>query len=419
MKPSSVVVALWACLSMQAMAQTARIWVIKEPGSMVEYDAATFAPRQTIPLPVEVPRAPAVLQANAQGQMLFAPNPDDPSPDVGKAGERIWFWDGKTATDLKRGFLRTTSMTGSNQRVVESSPSVLLSSDGVHLYWFTNQFSRLERDNVELAVTTTFSAWQTDLTGQQRKEITSVDLPECRCPTGSCSETCPEVRVWAPQVGSGNYLLVTRFIPGQTESKYLATARYEVENGRWHGTELQQPLEHILDAGDNGAVIVNAIPDSGCCGWENQSNDQTVLLNHGNKTVIFDEREQYKNPDYDVSFYSSNARLSPELTAVAMTIEATAKPGSTIQLAEQGQANPAESQRIRKALADLPAVQIMSAGEPGKRLAFVAHAYVAGWLSEKELLIVENQTVVAYNVATGARRRSEIKITNPAFVIVR
>jgi len=35
---------------------------------------------------------------------------------------------------------------------------------------------------------------------------------------------------------------------------------------------------------------------------ENQSNDQTLLLNYGRTVVLFDERAQYKNPDYDVSF---------------------------------------------------------------------------------------------------------------------
>jgi hypothetical protein len=406
-------------LALHAAAQNRRVWVMKEPGSIVEYDPATFAPRQTTPLPQEALRAPAVLQVNAKGQMLFSPNPDDPSPDVGKSGEHAWFWDGKAATELKRGALRTSSRTGSNQKVTELYPLALLSEDGSHLYWFANQFTRLERDNVELSVTTTFRAWRTDLSGSQREEITSLDLPECRCPTGSCSETCPEVHVWVPEGGVGSYLLITQVVPGQTEAKYLTTSRYTLEDGQWRSSELSENLPRILDGDESGEILVSAIPDTGCCGWDNQSDDQTFLLSHGKKSVLFDEREQYKNPDYDVSFYSANARLSPDFASVAMTIQASAKPGATIQLSEQGQANPAESQRVRKALTDLPAVQIMSATEHGKRLAFLPHASLVGWLSDKEVLLVENQAVVAYNVTTGARRRSEIKVTNPAFVIVR
>jgi len=419
MKALFLTVALVACLAGDAIAQNHRIWVMQEPGSIVEYDPLTFASKQTSPIPPEALHAPALLQVNVQGQMLFAPNPDDPSPDVGKAGEKIWFTDGKTPTDLKRGFVATASRTGSNQRIVESSPSVMLSADGTHLYWFTNQFTRLERDNVELSVTTAFTAWRTDITGKQREDVASTELPECRCPSGSCSETCAELRAWAPDAGAGKYLLVTQFIPGQTESKYIGSTRYELQEGHWNGTELADPLQRILDANEDGTLLISAVPDTGCCGWENQSNDQTFLMNAGKRSVIFDEREQFKNPDYDVSFYTENARIAPDQVAVAMTIKATGKPGGTIQLSEQGQANPGESQRIRKALADLPAVQVVSASEPGKRLASVPHAVLAGWLNDREILIVENQVVVAYNIATGARRRSSIKVTDPAYVLVR
>jgi len=400
-------------------AQERRVWVMKEPGSIIEYDPVTFAPKQTVTIPGEILHAPALLQVNAKGQMLFAPNPDDPSPDVGKAGEKIWFWDGTAPTDLKRGFLRTVSRTGSNEKVVESSPEVMLSADGAHLYWFTNQSSRLERDNVELSVTTTFSAWRTDLGGQKREDIASVELPECRCPTGSCSETCPELRAWAPEDGAEKYLVVTQVVAGQTESKYISTTRYELQEGHWRPTELAEPLQHVLAGNDDGTILVSAVPDSVCCGWENQSDDQTMLFNAGKKSVIFNEREQFKNPDYDVSFYTENAKIAPNQETVAMTIVSTAKAGGTIQLSEQGQANPAESQRIRKALADLPAVQIVSVTEPGKRLAFLPHAFVAGWLNEREVLIVENQLLVAYNVSTGARRRSGVRVTDPSLVVVR
>jgi hypothetical protein len=268
-------------------------------------------------------------------------------------------------------------------------------------------------------VTTAFTAWRTDITGKQREDVASTELPECRCPSGSCSETCAELRAWAPDAGAGKYLLVTQFIPGQTESKYIGSTRYELQEGHWNGTELADPLQRILDANEDGTLLISAVPDTGCCGWENQSNDQTFLMNAGKRSVIFDEREQFKNPDYDVSFYTENARIAPDQVAVAMTIKATGKPGGTIQLSEQGQANPGESQRIRKALADLPAVQVVSASEPGKRLASVPHAVLAGWLNDREILIVENQVVVAYNIATGARRRSSIKVTDPAYVLVR
>jgi len=175
----------------------------------------------------------------------------------------------------------------------------------------------------------------------------------------------------------------------------------------------------VLDIGEHGLVVISAVLDTGCCGWENQSNDQTILSTYGKTVVLFDERVQFKNPDYDVSFFTENAKISPEHAHVAMTIEASAKSSAPIQLSEQGQANPAESLRIRKALTDLPVVEVVSAVDPSKRSAYLPHAFLIGWLNAKEILIVENHVLVAYNVSAGTRRRSTIKVTDPSFVFIR
>ena len=102
-----------------------------------------------------------------------------------------------------------------------------------------------------------------------------------------------------------------------------------------------------------------------------------------------------------------------------MTIVATAEPNKPIQLSEDGQANPEESQRIRKALTELPAVEVKSIDDSPKRLAFVPHASLVGWISEKELLIVENHLLVAYHLGTGARRKSNVKVEDAARVFLR
>jgi len=409
-----------ACLAVSATAQSRRLWVLKQPDSIVEYDPATFTPKHTIKIPEEILKAARILQINHQGQMLFAPNTDDPSPDVGKNGEKFWFWDGQSATMLGRGIMRITGHAGSNQKVTETSPWPFLSADGSYLFWFTNQFNKLLRDNVELSVSTTFHAWRSDLSGRQREDLASFDIPECRCPTGSCSESCAEARFWVPDGGVDDYFVLTRLIPGQTETKYLSSTLYEKsDRSLWSATDLQQPSQRVLDMTEHGSVIISAILDTGCCGWENQSNDQTLLLNYGRTVVLFDERAQYKNPDYDVSFFTENAKLSPQMASVAMTIDASAKSTAPIQLSEQGQASPPESQRIRKALTDLPAVAVVSAIDPGKRSAFLPNAVLVGWLGDKEILIVENHLLVAYDIALGTRRKSTIKIDDPAFAFVR
>lgn len=385
----------------------------------MEYDPATFSAKESTKVPEDVLKAARILQVNHSGQMLFAPNTDDPSPDVGKSGDRFWFWDGHSAAMLGREIIRVSGRSGSNEKVTESSPWPFLSVFGSHLFWFTNQFNRLTRDNVDLSVSTEFRAWQSNLAGKQKEDLASISFPECRCTTGSCPETCPEVRFWVPEAGLSDYFMLTRLIQGQTETKYLSSTLYVLSGGVWTATELKHPLQRVLDSAEHGAVILSAVLDIGCCGWENQSDDQTVLLNYGKEVVVFDEREQFKNPDYDVSFFTENAKLSPSLDLVAMTVEASAKSNAPIQLSEQGQGNPAESQHIHKSLADLPAVQVVTAVEPVKRSAFLPHATLVGWLSESEILIVENHLLVAYNVSSGTRRKSTIKIDDPAFAFVR
>ena len=412
-------VLVMACLAASVTAQSRRVWVVKAPDAIVEYDPATFAAKQSIPVPADVAKAARILQINRQGQMLFAPNPDDPSPDVGKNGERFWFWDGHTGSMLGREIIRISGRAGSNQKTSEASPWPFLAADGAHLFWFSNQFNKLSRDNVDLSVTTSFRAWRSDLAGKGREDLASFEFPDCRCPTGSCSETCPEVRFWTPDTGVEDYFVLTRLVPGQTETKYLSSTLYAQAGESWTPTEQAQPLERVLDLAEHGSVILSAILDTGCCGWENQSDDQTLLFSYGRKVVVFDERKQFNNPDYDVSFFTENAKLSPEVGSVAMTIEASSKQNSTIQLSELGQPNPAESQRIRRYLTELPAVEVVSAVDPSKRLAYLPHASLLGWLSEKEILIVENHLLVAYDVAARTRRKSAIKVEDPSLVFVR
>jgi hypothetical protein len=419
MKKVLNIVLLVGCLSGCVLGQARRLWVLKEPDSIVEYELSTFAAKGTVKVPPEVLKAARILQINRKGQMLFAPNTDDPSPDVGKNGEKFWYWDGQTESKIGPELIRVTSPSGSNQKVTESSPWAFLGSNGLHLYWFTNEFNKLTRDNIELSATTTFRAWQSTTSGKEKQEVVSTEFPECRCTTGVCSETCTEVRFWIPDAGVDDYFLLTKLIPGQTETKYIGSSLYIQSGGTWVPTELKQPLQRVLDSAENGSVILAAILDIGCCGWENQSDDQTMLLNHDKSVRVFDEREQFKNPDYDVSFFTENAKVSPEVGYVAMTIEASAKSSAPIQLSENGQGDAAESQRIRKALLDLPSVQVVTATEPVKRTAYLPHAVLVGWLSEKEILIVENHLLVAYDVSANTRRKSSIRVEDAAYAFVR
>jgi hypothetical protein len=278
---------------------------------------------------------------------------------------------------------------------------------------------RLQREEVDLSTTITFQGWQTDLEGKAREEVVSTKLPDCRCPTGTCEENCPSFTAWAPESGIQNFFLTTQLVTGQTTTTYKESTRYQLEGAKWTANALPDPLQRVLDANPSGSVIVQAIPDTGCCGWSNQSNDRTLVLAEGKTRTVFDEQATYKNSDYDVSFYTANARLSPDAARLAMTIAATAQSNKAIQLSEQGQANPEESQSIRKALLELPAVEVKTVEDAPRRLAFLPHAVLVGWISDKELLIVENHLLVVYSVGTGARRKSAVRVDDAAHVFLR
>jgi hypothetical protein len=399
-------------------AQNKRLWVLRAPGEMVEYDPTTFAVKQTAKVPPEAVASPEGLSVNRLGEMLFdAPVSLPLSEGDLTADKRVWFWDGHAAALITRDVARTTSTAGSNLAISESAPVPYLSADGAHLFWFSNQSRRLQRDGIDLSTKTAWQAWKTDLSGTGREDLASITLPDCPCPTGSCEETCPYCEVSIPNEGVGKFFVLTQFVAGKTQPLYKATSVYQEDGGRWSATPIDPPLRRVLHPA-NANTILEAVPDTSCCGWENQSNDQTLLRAHGKTLTVFDERAAYKNPDYDVSFYTQNGKLSPDLDSVAFTIVASAQPNKPIQLSEQGQANPEESQRIRKALLDLPAVEVKSVEDSPRRIAFLPHAELVGWISDKEMLVAEGPLLVAYNVANGTRRKSNIRVRSAAQVFL-
>jgi hypothetical protein len=406
--------------SLPGFAQEKRLWVLRAPGEMVEYDPATFTIRQTLKVPPEALRTPQGLSVNHAGQILFASQVSLPLGEEDlKSPHQAWFWNGRDAVAIDQAVKSEAAATGSNKAVTESAPVPFLSADGTHLFWFANQARRLQRDEVDLSTDTTWQAWQTDLNGSHRQEIGRVKLGDCRCATGSCEETCPYCAVWAPEGGIGKFFLLTQFVTGQTETRYEKTTRYQEEGNKWTAAPIGQALERELDASPTGDLVVEAIPDSGCCGWMNQSDDQTLVHSSGKSIVVFDERASYKNPDYDVSFFTPNAKLSPGLGYLAMTMAATAEANQPIQLADEGQANPEEWTQIRKALGQLPAVEVRTLEDPPRRVAFVPHATLVGWISDKELLIIEEHGLVAYGLGTGAHRKSNIKVEDSGRVFLR
>jgi hypothetical protein len=411
------IVVLWVA---PLLAQSTRVWVLRPSGEMVEYDPSTFAVRQTVKVPTAAVKMPQGVAVNRAGQILFAPVLTLPLSED-EAGElhNVWLWNGKAGSTIDQGVGRKTAKEGSNVAVTDVAPVAYLSADGRHLFWFASEQRRLQREDVDLSTSTTWQVWRTDLAGGAREDMDSEKLPDCRCTTGSCEETCPAEVVWVPEGGVGKFFVVTQFVAAQMQALYKSSARYDEQAGKFQATAMAAPLQRVLDAAADGNVIVEAMPDTACCGWVNQSNDQTLLVKDGKTLTVFDEQVAYKNSDYDVSFFTAVAKISPESGFVAMTTSATARANQPIQLAEQGQANPEESASIRKALAELPAVEVKSVEDAPKSVAHLPHAQLVGWVSEKEVLIVEDHLLVVYNIATKARRKSGVRVEDAAHVFLR
>ena len=225
--------------------QGKRLWILRSPGEMAEYDPATFAAKATVKVPSEVLNSPTNLDVNSAGQMLFASSVSLPvsEEDVIKP-HKVWFWNGHEASFMDQGVERKSEERGSNLAITESAPSISLSADGNHLFWFTNRARRLEREEVDLSTTITFQAWQTDLSGGGSKEVTSVKAAECRCTSGSCEETCPSGIVWVPDNGVGNFFLVTQYVAANTAPIFKSTTRYRMDTGKWVETALAAPMNH-------------------------------------------------------------------------------------------------------------------------------------------------------------------------------
>ena len=195
------------------VAQSPRLWVLRAPGEMVEYDAKSFAPKQTVKVPAEALKNPTSVQVNRLGQMLFAPALSLPlSEDDAEAPHQVWIWNGHAAATIDQVLKRKVEDRGSNKEVRELAPAVFLAADGNHLFWSGNDARRLEREEVDLSTATTWQAWQTDLAGGAREDLASAKLPDCRCPTGSCEESCPSGVVWVPDGGLEGFFLLTHFV---------------------------------------------------------------------------------------------------------------------------------------------------------------------------------------------------------------
>jgi hypothetical protein len=413
-----------ACLAVPARAQSPkRLLVLQEPDQIVEYDINTSAVVRALTVPRRLVEHPEYLSVNAAGQLLFLPpkGAQWAAGEMATAADRAWFWDGRKATEWKLEGPKTPGSSAGKPTVTETARQWFLSAGGESLFWIEQRFEKIvDEPGAERSVRATARVWRTDLAGNRLEDAATFSSPGwCECTTGVCSESCPEWSFWAPDGVVDDFFLATRTTQGQVDLTYHDSVLYQRSGSRWSAKKLPQPVEVPLAGAEKGEVLVAAVPDGGCCGWENEGNDQMLLLRSGKSAVLYDETRRYANRNYDVSFYTSDARLSPGNALVAYTIVSTARAGGEIRLSDAGKENAEELARVRKAIADLPSVEIVQPGISPRPAASIPHAALVGWVSDRELLVAQDGRLVVYDARGSKRKETAIRVRSAADAFVR
>lgn len=399
-----------------------QLWVLQEPDEIVQYDAATFVARRTLKIPPRILEHPEYLSINGRGQMLFLP------PEGVQWGsalvapvERGWFWDGKQVVKLSFEGTKTRGSSARGPTLAETVPQCFLSAGGDALFWFENRFEKvLGESDIERSVQSAWQGSRTNLAGGRLETIAKFSSPDtCQCDTGVCSETCPEWFFWAPDGVVVDFFLVTRATPGQLGSTYHESLVYQRSGKSWQPKKLPQAIEFPLTASAKGEILVAAVLDGGCCGWENAGDDQMLLVRNGQVSVLYDELGRYHNPNYDVSFYVADARLAAGNTLLAYTITSTARPGEEVRLSSDGKENAEELARVRKAITELPAVEVMPLGTPPRPVAVIRHAGLVGWMNDHEILVAQDGKLAVYDVRGRKVREIPIRVRSAADAFLR
>jgi len=400
-----------------------QLWVLQEPDQIVEYDVTTFVVRRTMTVPRRLVEHPEYLSINAKGQMVFLPlkGAQWAGGEMALAGDRMWFWDGHRATERKLEGTKTPGDKAGKPTVTETALEWFLSGGGEFLFWFETRFEKItDESGLERSVRFTSEVSRTDLAGGQRETIANPSSAGwCECATGACSETCPEWEFWAPDGVVGDFFLLTRVTSGQLELTYHESLLYQRSGQTWQAKKLPQAIQKPLTASEKGEILVAAVPDGGCCGWDNESNDQTLLLRNGKVSVLYDESDRYHNRNYDVSFYTADARLAAGNAMLAYTVVSTAPIGSQIRLSSDGKENAEELARVRKAIGELPAVEVVQPVTPPRSATVIPHAGLVGWVSDRELLVAQDGRLRVYDIGGNKRKETTIRVRSAADAFLR
>jgi hypothetical protein len=251
-----------------------------------------------------------------------------------------------------------------------------------------------------------------------QERIIKLVFNECLCSTGVCEETCPIGRMTVFNNIIQQIISVEHFIPGQLGSEIVGTTYYERYDTNWIEKNKVDILNHLF---------VDIIEDGGCCGWKNESNDQLLVHNGKQNFIIYDEFSRFKNRNYDISFYVSNAELSLDKKRVAYTIKPCCKPFQRIRFSShifdisrgKEYVNLEDQQKIRSILDTLPLVEVSTIHESPRIVATVKNAVLSGWMDNDRLLLIKDNKLAIFRLSTGDIQTFSIPVESPHQVFLR
>jgi hypothetical protein len=104
---------------------------------------------------------------------------------------------------------------------------------------------------------------------------------------------------------------------------------------------------------------------------------------------------------------------------VAYTVVSTARTDSQIRLSSEGKENIEELARVRKAIAELPAVVVVQLGIQPRSETIIRHAALVGWLNEREILVASDGQVTVYDICSSKRKETAIRVRSAADAFLR
>ena len=102
-----------------------------------------------------------------------------------------------------------------------------------------------------------------------------------------------------------------------------------------------------------------------------------------------------------------------------MTLGTSARNLSEIRLSSNGSTDEEELRRIRETIQRLPEVVVLKAIDPPEQLTAIPNADFIDWISEEEILLIEEGNLAVYSVNTRTRRKSQVKASDVSYVFVR